>query len=125
MMYLKRVQKNVQNIALKKNKIKGIDGRFLKIRSPHAALNTYIQGAGAVVCKDWLINMTSRIKQSGLDAKLVASIHDEYQFEVAKKDVKEFGKITKEAIQYTEKKLNLNCPLDSTWKEGITWADTH
>ena len=107
------------------HKIEGIDGRLLKVRSPHAVLNTYIQGAGAVVCKDWLINMTSRIKQSGLDAKLVASIHDEYQFEVAKKDVKEFGKITKEAIQYTEKKLNLNCPLDSTWKEGITWADTH
>ena len=98
---------------------------MLKIRSPHAALNTYIQGAGAVVCKDWLINMTQRVKQSGLDAKLVASIHDEYQFEVAKKDIKEFGKITKEAIQYTEKKLEFNCPLDSTWKEGETWAKTH
>ena len=122
---MKRVQKNVQDIALKKNKIKGIDGRFLKIRSPHAALNTYIQGAGAVVCKDWLVHMTTRVKQSGLDVKLVASIHDEYQFEVDKRDVREFGKITKEAIQYTEKKLNLNCPLDSTWKEGTTWADTH
>jgi len=108
-----------------KHKIEGIDGRLLKVRSPHAVLNTYIQGAGAVVCKDWLINMTTRVKQSGLDVKLVASIHDEYQFEVDKRDVREFGKITKEAIQYTEKKLNLNCPLDSTWKEGTTWADTH
>jgi DNA polymerase-1 len=107
------------------HKIEGIDGRLLKVRSPHAVLNTYIQGAGAVVCKDWLINMTTRVKQSGLDVKLVASIHDEYQFEVDKRDVREFGKITKEAIQYTEKKLNLNCPLDSTWKEGTTWADTH
>ena len=77
------------------------------------------------MCKDWLVNMTQRVKQSGLDAKLVASIHDEYQFEVAKKDVKEFGKISKEAIQFTEKTLELNCPLDSTWKEGETWAETH
>ena len=122
---MKRVKQNIQNVASKKHKVKGIDGRFLKIRSPHAALNTYIQGAGAVVCKDWLVNMTQRVKQSGLDAKLVASIHDEYQFEVAKKDVKEFGKISKEAIQFTEKTLELNCPLDSTWKEGETWAETH
>ena len=105
--------------------IQGVDGRNLHIRSPHSALNTLIQGAGAVVCKEWLINMIIRVNQSGLDAKLVASIHDEYQFEVAKKDVKEFGKITKEAIQYTEKKLEFNCPLDSTWKEGETWAETH
>ena len=69
--------------------------------------------------------MIIRVNQSGLDAKLVASIHDEYQFEVAKKDVKEFGKITKEAIQHTEKNLEFNCPLDSTWKEGETWAETH
>ena len=105
--------------------IQGVDGRNLHIRSPHSALNTLIQGAGAVVCKEWLVNMIIRINQSGLDAKLVASIHDEYQFEVAKKDVNEFGKITKEAIQYTEKKLEFNCPLDSTWKEGETWAETH
>ena len=105
--------------------VDGVDGRKLHIRSPHSALNTLIQGAGAVVCKEWLINMIIRVNQSGLDVKLVASIHDEYQFEVAKKDVKEFGKITKEAIQYTEKKLEFNCPLDSTWKEGETWAETH
>ena len=105
--------------------VDGVDGRKLHIRSPHSALNSLIQGAGAVVCKEWLINMIIRVNQSGLDVKLVASIHDEYQFEVAKKDVKEFGKITKEAIQYTEKKLEFNCPLDSTWKEGETWAETH
>ena len=124
---LKKAREKIRLEYLKEplHKIEGVDGRMLKIRSPHAALNTYIQGAGAVVCKDWLINMTQRVKQSGLDAKLVASIHDEYQFEVAKKDVKEFGKITKEAIQYTEKKLEFNCPLDSTWKEGETWAKTH
>jgi len=105
--------------------VDGVDGRKLHIRSPHSALNSLIQGAGAVVCKEWLINMIIRVNQSGLDAKLVASIHDEYQFEVAKKDVKEFGKITKEAIQHTEKNLKFNCPLDSTWKEGETWAETH
>ena len=105
--------------------IQGVDGRSLHIRSPHSALNTLIQGAGAVVCKDWVVRMTQLVQRSGLDVKLVASIHDEYQFEVEKKDVQEFGKITKKAMRETEKELDFKCPLDNTWKEGETWAKTH
>ena len=121
---LKRLRNSVQEAA-QRHKIKGIDGRYLHTRSPHSALNTLIQGAGATVCKDWLINMITRINRQGLDAKLVASIHDEYQFEVAKKDIQQFGIITKEGIKDTERNLKFNCPLDSTWKDGETWATTH
>jgi len=112
-------------LAAEGGRIKGLDGRTLIVRSPHTALNTIIQGFGASICKDWLVNMTQRINSTGVDAKLVASIHDEYQFEVAKKDVQRFGTITKEAIKDTEHTLNLRCPLDSTWQDGETWAMTH
>jgi len=121
---LKKVRNSISEEA-EKGVIQGVDGRKLHIRSPHSALNTLIQGAGAVVCKDWVVKMTQLVQRSGLDVKLVASIHDEYQFEVAKKDVQEFGEITKKAIKDTEKELNFKCPLDSTWKEGETWAKTH
>ena len=121
---LKRVRNSVQKAA-ERGMIRGVDGRHLHIRSPHAALNTLIQGAGASICKDWLINMIQRISHKGIDARLVASIHDEYQFEVAKKDVNQFGIITKDAIKDTELKLKFRCPLDSTWKHGTTWAETH
>ena len=121
---LKRVRDSVTNSATK-GKIKGIDGRLLHVRSPHSALNTLLQGAGAVVCKLWLINMNKRIQTSGVDAKLVASIHDEYQYEVAKKDVQKFGSITKDAMKDTEQQLQMKCPLDNEWKEGTTWAQTH
>ena len=121
---LKRVRDSVTNSA-SKGKIRGIDGRLLHVRSPHAALNTLLQGAGAVVCKLWLINMNKRIQASGVDAKLVASIHDEYQYEVSKKDVQKFGSITKDAMKDTEQQLQMKCPLDNEWKEGTTWAQTH
>ena len=121
---LNRIRKQVLKAA-EGGRIKGMDGRTLLIRSPHAALNTLIQGAGATICKDWLVNMIQRINSTGVDAKLVASIHDEYQFEVAKKDLQRFGTITKEAIKDTERNLNLRCPLDSTWQDGETWAMTH
>jgi len=121
---LRRVRNAVQRAA-ERGLIRGVDGRHLYIRSPHAALNTLIQGAGATICKDWLINMTQRVSRKGIDVRLVASVHDEYQFEVAKKDVNQFGIITKDAIKDTELKLKFKCPLDSTWKHGMTWAETH
>jgi len=121
---LKRVRDSVTKTATK-GVIRGIDGRKLHVRSPYSALNTLIQGAGAVVCKVWLINMIKRVQRTGVDAKLVASIHDEYQFEVLKKDVRKFGQITKDAMKDTEIQLQMKCPLDNEWKEGTTWAETH
>ena len=105
--------------------IRGLDGRLLHIRSAHSALNTLIQGAGAVVCKHWLLEIMSSIKMTRIDVKLVASIHDEYQFEVNNKDINTFGQITKEAMKKTQQVLKLNCELDSEWKMGETWASTH
>jgi len=122
---LKRLRYDLQEAALKEGTIKGLDGRRLQIRSEHSAVNTLIQGAGAVVCKQWLVEMDKRIQRSGLDARLVASVHDEYQFEVAKPDIEPFTKITKEAMYQTQKILNFKCDLDSSYKVGNNWAETH
>ena len=122
---LKKLRSNIQEAVEKKGTIKGLDGRRLQIRSEHSAVNTLIQGAGAVVCKQWLVEMDKRIQRSGLDARLVASVHDEYQFEVAKPDIEPFTKITKEAMYQTQKILNFKCDLDSSYKVGNNWAETH
>jgi DNA polymerase I-like protein with 3'-5' exonuclease and polymerase domains len=121
---LERLRQNVMEASLN-GFIKALDGRYLKIRSPHASLNTLLQGAGAIVCKQWLVHMDEHIRKTGVDVKLVASIHDEYQFEVAKKDVERFGKITKDAMLETTMTLDMKCPLDCEYKVGNTWAETH
>ena len=84
-----------------------------------------LQGAGAIVCKQWLVYMDERIRKLGVDVKLVASVHDEYQFEVDKKDVERFGKITKDAMIETTDTLGMRCPLDCEYKAGTTWKETH
>ena len=121
---LKTLRDNVTEAA-EIGPIKALDGRNLHIRSPHASLNTLLQGAGAIVCKQWLVHMDEHIRKTGVDVKLVASIHDEYQFEVAKKDVERFGKITKDAMLETTMTLDMKCPLDCEYKVGNTWAETH
>jgi len=121
---LNKLRKDIGTVA-SKGLIRGLDGRMLHIRHEHAALNTLLQGAGAVVCKRWLVEMDRMIWEHGLDAKLVASVHDEYQFEVAKPDIESFTKITKEAIYTTQEILNFKCDLDSDFKVGNNWAETH
>jgi DNA polymerase-1 len=118
--------KNNLNQTVERNGvIPGLDGRTLQVRSPHAALNTLIQGAGAVICKQWLVQMHEAYTKKGLDVRLVASIHDEYQFEVHNKDCEEFGLITKTAMKEVEEIYSFRCPLDSEYKIGKNWAETH
>jgi DNA polymerase I-like protein with 3'-5' exonuclease and polymerase domains len=105
--------------------IPALDGRLLHIRSEHAALNTLLQGAGAIVCKQWLVHIMERVIKTKLDVKLVASIHDEYQFEVAIPDIERFCRLTKEAMTQTTKTLKMKCELDCDYKVGKTWAETH
>ena len=121
---LKRLRDNITK-ASQVGTVKALDGRQLHIRSSHASLNTLLQGAGAIICKQWLVHMDERIRAKGIDAKLVASVHDEYQFEVSKKDTTIFGQITKDAMKDTETTLDVKCPLDCEYKVGNTWAETH
>ena len=121
---LKTLRDNVIE-GSKKGTLRALDGRLLHIRADYASLNTLLQGAGAIICKQWLVHMYEMIRKSGVDAKLVASVHDEYQFEVIKKDGERFGKITKDAMKQTEATLKVRCPLDCEYKIGTTWMETH
>ena len=103
----------------------GLDGRVLNIRNKHAALNLLLQGAGAIVCKEWLKFIIILATKAKLDFNLVASVHDEYQFEVRKGQEEAFGAITKEAMKLTEESLKVNCPLDCEYKTGLSWSQTH
>ena len=53
---LKRLRDNITEAA-ESGIVKGLDGRQLHIRSPHASLNTLLQGAGAIICKQWLVHI--------------------------------------------------------------------
>ena len=60
-----------------------------------------------------------------LDANLVASIHDEYQFDVKREHAERFGEVTQKAMKQTETILKVRCPLDSEYKIGRNWSETH
>jgi DNA polymerase I-like protein with 3'-5' exonuclease and polymerase domains len=105
--------------------IKGLDGRHLQIRSAHAALNTLLQGAGAIVMKKALVLLDRKIKAMNLDAKFVANVHDEWQIEASEQDADMVAAMGIQSIRQAGAKFNLRCPLDGEANIGYTWGDTH
>ena len=105
--------------------IKGLDGRKLYIRSEHAALNTLLQSAGAIVMKKAMINLKQQIELNTLDAHFVCNVHDEWQLEVIEKQCESTGQMGVDAIVQAGKDLELFCELDGEYKIGDNWSETH
>jgi len=105
--------------------VKGLDGRRVLIRSEHAALNTLLQSAGALVMKKALTLLDQYAKLWGIDYKFIGNIHDEIQAEVIEDKAVIFGGLAVSCIQAAGLEWKLDCPLDGEFKVGDSWAQTH
>lgn len=103
----------------------GLDGRRLRVRSEHAALNTLLQAAGAIVMKQALVILDDYAKQWKLDYNFIGNIHDEVQSEVAADQAEKYGWLAVECLKAAGIHFNLRCPLDGEFQIGTTWAETH
>lgn len=113
---------------VKKNgHLKGLDGRILHVRSAHAALNTLLQSAGALIAKQALVILDSLISEAGYRdrAHLVAWVHDEVQLEVDEEIADEVGAMCLRAFKEAGEWFNFRVRIDGEYKVGLTWADTH
>jgi DNA polymerase-1 len=121
---LKSLQYKIARIA-DKGSVPGLDGRRLYVRSAHKALNTLLQGAGAVVMKVALVLFKTRLVEASIPHKFVLNVHDEWQLEVPSEFSKQVAEMGVQAIRDTAKKLSLRCPLDGEAKIGKNWYETH
>ena len=105
--------------------VPGLDGRRIWVRSEHAALNSLLQGAGAIVMKKALVLFNDKIKANKWPVKLVANVHDEFQFECPQSIAEDAGKAARMSIIEAGMCYNLRCPLDGEYKIGRNWRETH
>ena len=122
---LKYLKDAVSKAAKDRGWIKGLDGRVIPIRHSHAALNTLLQSCGAIICKTWYVRIADAIEESGLDAHIVAFVHDEVQVVVKKGQEDATGRLIQRCMRDTEEQFKFRCRLDSEYQFGNNWADTH
>ena len=119
--------KGSRNVA----RLASFDGGPVLVRHEHAALNTLLQSAGAVVAKVWALEFNRIMKQTGLekgygrDWWLALHVHDEMQSYCREDCVDIVAKAKVMAATRAGEVLGLNVPIDAEAKIGRNWADCH
>ncbi len=121
---LKQLMEKVQTVA-SKGYVPGLDGRRILVRSEHAALNTLLQGCGAIIAKQWCVEAHQTFKTRKLPVKQVAFVHDEIQIETEERYGEEVAAIMVDSARKAGITLGFRCPVDAEAKIGKTWFDTH
>jgi len=129
---IRQLRDAVKKAVGKNGDLKGLDGRRLTIRSEHAALNTLLQSAGALICKKWCVELEKLALEAGLkhgwdgDFVFCAWVHDEVQIAVRSHEIGEnLGELSQKAIEKTEQFFKFRCPLACDYDIGTTWKETH
>ena len=112
-------------VASGRGYVLGLDGRRVYVRSQHAALNTLLQSAGAIVMKKALCLLNEYAILWGIDYNFIGNIHDEIQTEVREDKSEVFGGLATSCVEAAGTYYKLNCPLAGEFKVGDSWADTH
>ena len=105
--------------------LKGLDGRTLHVRHPHASLNTLIQGSSAILMKKWFMNTARSLKTRKTGAKVVAMIHDEIVIESPEKSVDTVRDCAKLSIVQVNNEYGLRCQLECDVDIGNNWSEVH
>lgn len=128
---LKNLKAAVSARVKERGYLQGLDGRRLSIRSDHAALNTLLQSAGALISKQWLVECFEEAQARGLtygwegDFTLLGYIHDELQWAVPTDKADAFGAMVVACAAKAGEFFNFKVPIGAEYKIGNNWSDTH
>lgn len=84
------------------------------------AMNTPIQGSAADIIKRAMIDMNARLKEEGLQAKMLLQVHDELIFEAPEEEIEILEKIVPEVMEQT---IQLRVPLKVDSASGASWYE--
>ena len=121
---LRQLMEKVQKVA-SKGYVPGLDGRRILVRSEHAALNSLLQGCGAIIAKQWAVEAHKAFKARHIPVQQVAFVHDEIQIETAERYGEDVAQIMCDAASQAGITLGFRCPVDAEAKIGKNWYDTH
>ena len=121
---------NIINNALKDGYVSTLMGRRRYLRELHdsnyqtrefakrAAMNAPIQGTAADLIKTAMNKVNQKIKEQGLQSKMVLQIHDELIFKVVPNEKEQLYRLVKDTM---ENAIELAIPLEVDGGFGLDW----
>jgi DNA polymerase I-like protein with 3'-5' exonuclease and polymerase domains len=106
--------------------LKALDGNPYHIRSAHSALNTLLQGAGALIAKQWVIEIDKELNRKYANRyEFILQVHDEVELEVDADIAEDVARICEASSLKAGEILKIRMPVHSEGKVGDTWYDVH
>ncbi len=117
-----KAHKYVSTMYGRKRHTKDIDNRNFQLRAfaERTAMNHPMQGTAADIIKIAMIRVAQRLRDEGLQAKLVLQIHDELDFEVPETEVEALSALVRETMEGV---VQLRVPLVADVSVGANWAE--
>ena len=119
-----RLKAKVERLA-EKGRLPGLCGYQLTVRSAHSSLNTLLQSAGAIIAKQWLVQIKKNLRAEKIPYKLVAWIHDEVQIETPAEYGDRVGKVVVHSAAEAGEILKFRCPVGAEYGVAQNWAGSH
>ena len=114
----------VETIFGRKRYLPDINSRNATVRAlaERNAINAPIQGTSADIIKLAMIKTDRRIKQEGLQSRMILQIHDELVFDTIPDEVERLETIVREEM---ENVIELSIPLTVECNHGHNWLEAH
>ncbi|WP_206631182.1 DNA polymerase [Mesorhizobium sp. M7A.F.Ca.MR.362.00.0.0] len=126
---LGKLVEQVKKRASNRKFLFALDGGKLKVRKAHAALNTLLQSAGAIIMKVALVILDADLQAAGLvpgvDYEFCANVHDEWQIDTLPQHVETVKRLAEDSIRKAGDDLEFKCPLAGNADAGSNWKETH
>tara|TARA_B110000977_G_scaffold201636_1_gene297386 strand:+ start:1967 stop:3949 length:1983 start_codon:yes stop_codon:yes gene_type:complete len=134
---MKRFEQSIDGLsALKKRMVPyiadkgyftGYDGRKVLVPNEHKTLAGILQSGESILMKHTLINFHKKARAEGINFKMCAFVHDEYQVEVigSKDEADHLGKLIATTMSETGVELGFRIPTPGSYGIGKSWYDTH
>ena len=86
------------------------------------AINAPIQGTSADIIKKAMIGVDRKIREEGLESRMVLQIHDELVFDAPEKEAERLREIV---VGEMENVIQLSVPLTVECNYGKNWLEAH
>lgn len=119
-----RSQSFVETLYGRKRYLPAITSRNAVVRglAERNAINAPLQGTAADLIKIAMIRVDQRLRQEGLQSKLILQVHDELIVDALKTEVEAVKQLLKEEMEHV---ANLAIPLTVECNSGVNWLDAH
>lgn len=114
----------VTTLLGRKRVIRELSSSNYNVRSfgERAAMNMPLQGTSADIIKIAMIRVAKRLKEEGLQSKLILQVHDELIVDALKSEEQKVKEILKEEM---EGAVQLSVPLTVDVSSGKNWYEAH